>query len=684
MPRRGEATPFAFAIVLACAAEALEVECLLNCLARTRTKHTVLVLCSPELQQTAQSLVGRLRLLSPLSSTGAPGRGASAAASVEHRIQPSLQSPDGALSPNQSKGAVFGEDLRRRRPSPLPRAALSAAGEISPRETSEGKRGGRFRVVVVPVSGQPELWPTRPFLDEEEEASWKSVLRLQLKPEAWRLVHFEKILLLDPNCLVLRSVDFLFDRRVTDTRPAMAPSLTPPDRFDCGVILLKPSREVYSRLSAHVRREVAAWKKCFETGKEKAASLSSRPRPPESACSAGGRESPSGQGLCSPSSFSALPEELEESVMNAFFPKWFEWEEVHRLPFKCNAHTALLRGFGGDFSREEGSPSPSSSTRAAASRVAFGGGAGSSKADRLCLPFSERRSSTSVSRDEAAEGLLRGVGSASLGFGFVVSAMKSLVAELAGQRPSSRESSALAGDDAADSDLSLPSSKGASFSETARSASSSPSAQEERETLSPRNPSSAPSSREEERLSTANSGADSGGEFQIASQETLSRELSAHVRQLLAASRSLVGDASEGSALLLGPTVDEAEPSVIKEKPARPTTQLQLPSAGLSSRLLSAATLQPNQEFFEGRLGKERSSSRSGGVLKRPSRREAAFAASTLPPWWVASKPFFILRLSDARERVERRRVSSPLDVLWWRAFLGLDPLGDEELAVCV
>lgn len=104
------------------------------------------------------------------------------------------------------------------------------------------------------------------------------------KLRLWEQDDFEKIVYVDADCLVLEPIEELFDR----PSPAFAPDVFPPDRFNAGVIVLEPSREVF----AEMLRQVALL--------------------------------PSHDGG-------------DTGFLNAFFPGWYEWPAAHRLPFRYNA-----------------------------------------------------------------------------------------------------------------------------------------------------------------------------------------------------------------------------------------------------------------------------------------------------------------------------------------------------------
>jgi lipopolysaccharide biosynthesis glycosyltransferase len=64
------------------------------------------------------------------------------------------------------------------------------------------------------------------------------------KLRAWELTDFDKVVLLDADMVVLRSIDDLFDR----PELAAAPDFMRPDRFNSGALVLEPSRDKLARM----------------------------------------------------------------------------------------------------------------------------------------------------------------------------------------------------------------------------------------------------------------------------------------------------------------------------------------------------------------------------------------------------------------------------------------------------
>jgi alpha-N-acetylglucosamine transferase len=103
------------------------------------------------------------------------------------------------------------------------------------------------------------------------------------KLRAWELEDFDRVVFLDSDTLVLQNIDELFDR----TSFAAAPDFFLPDRFNSGVMVLDPSRDIFGRMT-----------KTLE----------------ESATYDGG----------------------DQGFLNTFFRDWYAMPVVHRLPAGFN------------------------------------------------------------------------------------------------------------------------------------------------------------------------------------------------------------------------------------------------------------------------------------------------------------------------------------------------------------
>eukprot|EP00277_Geminigera_cryophila_P010898 CAMPEP_0179455574 /NCGR_PEP_ID=MMETSP0799-20121207/39504_1 /TAXON_ID=46947 /ORGANISM="Geminigera cryophila, Strain CCMP2564" /LENGTH=234 /DNA_ID=CAMNT_0021254721 /DNA_START=29 /DNA_END=736 /DNA_ORIENTATION=+ len=105
------------------------------------------------------------------------------------------------------------------------------------------------------------------------------------KLNLWRLTHYSKIAYIDADCLVVQSMEDLFER---DTDFAAAPDTFPPDRFNAGVLLLRPSLEVFEDMMLQI-----ATTPSYDAG--------------------------------------------DTGFLNAYFPNWYTSGPEQRLPFGYNA-----------------------------------------------------------------------------------------------------------------------------------------------------------------------------------------------------------------------------------------------------------------------------------------------------------------------------------------------------------
>lgn len=113
------------------------------------------------------------------------------------------------------------------------------------------------------------------------------------KLHVWDLDEYETVVYVDADALVLECVDELFERPIGGRGAfAAAPDVFPPDKFNAGVLVVKPCSETFSKLC-----------KCA----------------PELPSHDGG----------------------DTGFLNAAFPKWFTRPEANRLPFGYNAQRTL-------------------------------------------------------------------------------------------------------------------------------------------------------------------------------------------------------------------------------------------------------------------------------------------------------------------------------------------------------
>ena len=111
------------------------------------------------------------------------------------------------------------------------------------------------------------------------------------KLQVWALDDFDVVLYVDVDAVVCENVDHLFD---IDCDLAAAPDVFPPDRFNAGVLLLRPDRATYDRLVA-----LAPTAPSYDGG--------------------------------------------DTGFLNAAFPAWHGGENARlaRLPFACNAQRTM-------------------------------------------------------------------------------------------------------------------------------------------------------------------------------------------------------------------------------------------------------------------------------------------------------------------------------------------------------
>jgi len=111
------------------------------------------------------------------------------------------------------------------------------------------------------------------------------------KLQVWALDDFDVVLYVDVDAVVCENVDHLFE---IDCDLAAAPDVFPPDRFNAGVLLLRPDRATYERLVA-----LAPTAPSYDGG--------------------------------------------DTGFLNAAFPAWHGGENARlaRLPFACNAQRTM-------------------------------------------------------------------------------------------------------------------------------------------------------------------------------------------------------------------------------------------------------------------------------------------------------------------------------------------------------
>lgn len=70
------------------------------------------------------------------------------------------------------------------------------------------------------------------------------------KLRSWELTEYDKVVVLDADTIVLQNVDDLFDR----PELAAAPDFFLPDRFNSGVMVIRPSKKTFTRLTETLSR----------------------------------------------------------------------------------------------------------------------------------------------------------------------------------------------------------------------------------------------------------------------------------------------------------------------------------------------------------------------------------------------------------------------------------------------
>mmetsp|Transcript_12300 Transcript_12300/g.28410 ORF Transcript_12300/g.28410 Transcript_12300/m.28410 type:complete len:318 (-) Transcript_12300:51-1004(-) len=101
--------------------------------------------------------------------------------------------------------------------------------------------------------------------------------------------NYDKVVFLDADLLILKNIDELFELDLSTGYPfAAAPEIMPPDTFNTGVLVVAPSEKTYHELLQAARS----------------------------------MQSPDGS---------------DQGFLNQFYPRWFEQDSSHRLPFVYNA-----------------------------------------------------------------------------------------------------------------------------------------------------------------------------------------------------------------------------------------------------------------------------------------------------------------------------------------------------------
>lgn len=165
-------------------------------------------------------------------------------------------------------------------------ASSSGAGHSSGASRSGIRVDKASRSVVVIPRKVPEI--PHPQADKCQVPEWRTCFT---KLRVWEQDDFDCIVYLDADCIVLQRVDELFLR---EPLPAFAPDVFPPDKFNAGVIVLKPDRLLLQQMLSRL---------------------------PDLPSHDGG----------------------DTGFLNTFFSGWYEAPAGQRLPFRYNALRTLFR-----------------------------------------------------------------------------------------------------------------------------------------------------------------------------------------------------------------------------------------------------------------------------------------------------------------------------------------------------
>lgn len=81
----------------------------------------------------------------------------------------------------------------------------------------------------------------------QSTGSWEQSQYTKLS--VWSLTHYRKVFYIDADCIVLADLSAIFER---DCEFAAAPDVFPPDCFNAGVFLLRPSLQVFRFLLSRI------------------------------------------------------------------------------------------------------------------------------------------------------------------------------------------------------------------------------------------------------------------------------------------------------------------------------------------------------------------------------------------------------------------------------------------------
>ena len=112
-------------------------------------------------------------------------------------------------------------------------------------------------LIIKMVPPIPNLQEEESIKEGEPKPSW--VGSAYTKLHIWNMLEYEKVLYIDADCLIMDKVDQLLE---LDCDFAAAPDVFPPDHFNAGVLLVKPSLRTFKILLARTRmKEFASYDK---------------------------------------------------------------------------------------------------------------------------------------------------------------------------------------------------------------------------------------------------------------------------------------------------------------------------------------------------------------------------------------------------------------------------------------
>ena len=107
--------------------------------------------------------------------------------------------------------------------------------------------------MVPPIANPSESEEIKAKMVEEGKAmpSWFGSAYTKL--HIWTLVEYTKVFYIDADCMVMDSLDHMF-KAYEDSDFAASPDVFPPDHFNAGVLLIKPSLSVFKELLRHSQK----------------------------------------------------------------------------------------------------------------------------------------------------------------------------------------------------------------------------------------------------------------------------------------------------------------------------------------------------------------------------------------------------------------------------------------------